>query len=30
VDIDLAWLNLAYLRTRKGGAVGVDGQAAAD
>jgi RNA-directed DNA polymerase len=28
--IDLAWLDQAYLRTRKDGAVGVDGQTAAD
>jgi RNA-directed DNA polymerase len=28
--IDLVWLDQAYLRTRKDGAVGVDGQTAAD
>ncbi len=28
--IDLHWLHEAYLRTRKDGAVGVDGQTAAD
>src|SRR5260370_6227525 len=28
--IDLRWLQAAYLRTRKDGAVGVDGQTAAD
>lgn len=28
--IDLAWLHEAYVRTRKDGAVGVDGQTAAD
>jgi RNA-directed DNA polymerase len=28
--IDLAWLKEAYARTRKDGAVGVDGQTAAD